>query len=86
MGEATNWKVLIWGIGRMAFAGSFRICELLCRDEGQFHPDHTLLTEDMTEKRDSRGHTVLYVKLKCPKNSWLTAPIVIDVFKMNGQM
>lgn len=79
-------KLLVWAVCTLAFAGSFRIHELLCKEQGQFDPNHTLLTEDVTEKRDSKGQTVLNIKLKCPKESRTAAPTIVDVFETEGSV
>jgi integrase len=78
-------KLLIWCVCTLAFAGSFRIGEILCGREGQFDPDFTLLTEDVTE-RLSEGNRTLCVRLKCPKETKTAAPTIVDVFESKGQL
>ena len=77
-------KLLVWVVCTLAFAGSFRISELLCNTERTFDPCHTLLAEDVLERKDNTGRVVLNVRLKCPKEARDARPTVVDVFETNG--
>ena len=78
-------RLLVWAVCTLAFAGSFRIGEILCGREGQFDPDFTLLTEDVTEGL-SDGGKMLSIKLKCPKETKTAAPTIVDVFESKGPL
>ncbi len=55
-------KALIWAASTVAFAGAFRIHEILAKTESTFDPNFTLLTED-TNLTSSNGQEILHVKL-----------------------
>jgi hypothetical protein len=74
-------KLLCWVVCTTAFAGAFRIHEILCRLEATFDPDFELLTEDVVIRADSISFT-----LKCPKEQKLAAPTVVDVFANGGPL
>jgi hypothetical protein len=82
-----NWarpvedRLLVWTVCTVAFAGSFRIHELLCKTEHSFDPDYTLLTDDL--KRTSNN---IQISLKCPKESKSAAPTVVDIYASGGQL
>jgi hypothetical protein len=78
-------KLLVWAVCTLAFAGSFRIGELLCGREGQFDPDYTLLTEDVTECLNS-VNKMLSIRLKCPKETKSASPTIVDVFESKGPL
>ena len=61
-------KLLIWAVATLAFAGAFRIHEILSKAESTFDPNFTLLGEDLTVSSKNRQET-LHVRLKCPKES-----------------
>jgi hypothetical protein len=42
-----NDKRLVWAVATLAFAGAFRLGELLSKHEATFDPDFTLLTKDI---------------------------------------
>jgi hypothetical protein len=46
-------KKLLWAVATVAFAGAFRIGEILSKQESTFDPDFTLLTRDVSWSRDS---------------------------------
>ncbi len=66
--KATIERLRVWAVCTLAFAGSFRIGEVIYRRERQFDPDFPLLTEDVTECL-SGGNKILSIKLKCPKET-----------------
>jgi len=77
-------KRLTWAVSTLAFAGSFRIGELLCRSESEFDPDFDLLSEDITVTEDEKGRGKLSVKLKCPKENKTGIETIVDVFQTDN--
>jgi hypothetical protein len=78
-------KLLIWAVSTLAFAGAFRIHEILARNESTFDPDFTLLAEDVSCTLVA-GKTNLHVKLKCPKENRSATPTVVDVYENSGPL
>jgi hypothetical protein len=78
-------KALIWAVSTIAFAGAFRIHEILSKTESTFDPNFTLLTEDVSWTCDGQQE-VLHIKLKCPKESRSAAPTVVDIFQNSGSI
>lgn len=78
-------QALLWAICTIAFAGAFRIHELLSKTESIFDPTHTLLTEDVTQSTNSHGSSTLHIRLKCPKESRNNADSIVDVFESKGK-
>jgi hypothetical protein len=78
-------KALIWAASTVAFAGAFRIHEILAKTESTFDPNFTLLTEDIN-LTSSNGQEILHVKLKCPKESKSAAPTIVDIFQNAGKI
>ena len=83
---STKDKSLIWACCTMAFAGAFRIHELLCKKESTYDPAFTLLDNDVTWSKNSNGTHTLHVKLKCPKESQSMAPTVVDIFQSGSDI
>jgi hypothetical protein len=79
-------KKLLWAVSTIAFAGAFRIGEILSKHEATFDPDFTLLTRDVTWSLDSNDSTVIHVSLKCPKETKSVAPTVVDLYQNNGPL
>ena len=77
-------KKLLWAVSTFAFAGAFRIGEILSKLESTFDPDFTLLTRDVTSSLDKDGSSVIHVSLKCPKETKTAAPTVVDLYQNNG--
>jgi len=75
---------LIWAVATMAFAGAFRIGELLSTHESTYDPDFTLLKRDVSVSTTSDGTKTIHVTLKCPKEAKNAAPTVVDLFQNNG--
>ncbi len=48
-------KALVWAVSTIAFAGAFRIHEILARAESTFDPSFTLLTGGRGYRYDSFG-------------------------------
>ena len=78
-------KMLFWAVATLAFAGAFRIHEILSRTEATFDPSFTLLKEDVTTSQ-TEGQVVIHIKLKCPKESRSAAPTIVDIFQNNSQL
>jgi len=85
--EPLETKLLVWAVSAIAFAGSFRTGELLCRKETVFDPDFDLLTEDiqLTGGGDP-GTEKLIVKLKCPKESKKGNDVLVDIFQTDNDI
>ena len=81
-------KLLLWAVCTVAFHGSFRIHEILCRNETFFDPDFTLLRQDVTVdkvKIDGIQETkVLHFTIKCPKESKTGQHTVVDIYETGG--
>jgi len=79
-------KKLIWAVATTAFAGAFRIGEILSKHESTFDPDFTLLTRDVSWSKDEDDKTVVHFSLKCPKESKTAAPTIVDIYQNDGQL
>jgi hypothetical protein len=79
-------KRLVWAVATLAFAGAFRMGELLSKHESTFDPDFTLLTKDVNISADTRGAAAIHICLKCPKETRVMTPTVVDVFRNDGQI
>jgi hypothetical protein len=79
-----NDKRLVWAVATLAFAGAFRLGELLSKHEATFDPDFTLLTKDIKLSTDHKGSTTVQITLKCPKEAKNATPTVVDVFQNDG--
>jgi hypothetical protein len=64
-----NDKRLVWAVATLAFAGAFRLGELLSKHEATFDPDFTLLTKDIKISTDLKGSTTVQISLKMSKRS-----------------
>ena len=76
-------KRLVWCICCLAFNGSFRIHELLSREEETFDPTQTLLVRDVKELEVTVGGEdmmVIQVHLKAPKEQKLSEGVKVEVF------
>ena len=83
-----TWKTSIWLVSSLAFAGSFRINELLSKEKWTFSSYHDLLAEDVkvdTMKVKGVEHNYLGIHLKHPKEERLSEGITVEVFEMGGQ-
>ena len=83
----TNWplekKRLYWAVSSIAFHGSFRVHELLSRQEESFDPSSTLLGKDVRLAKvrvEGREEEVLIIHLKAPKEDRLSSGINIELF------
>lgn len=79
-------KRLVWAVCSLAFAGAFRIHELLCKKTGSFDPDFTLLAEDVSLSQAGGAAAVVHVKLKCPKESKAAACTIVDIYKSDSPL
>ena len=86
--QKPEMKIMVWSICTLAYAGSFRIHEILCRNQNKFDPDFDLLWEDVTLTENGPGDVTgrLSVKLKCPKESKNGKGTVVDVFESGNQL
>jgi hypothetical protein len=90
--RAAAWKnekkLLVWAVCALAFHGSFRIHEILCRKESSYDPDFTLLGQDVKlldhTWGDGQNSKVLQVTLKCPKESKTGQAALVDVYETGG--
>jgi hypothetical protein len=80
----TSDQRLIWAVATMAFAGAFRIGELLSTHESTYDPDFTLLKRDVSVSTTSDGIKTIHVTVKCPKEAKNSTPTVVDLFQNNG--
>ena len=74
---------LVWAVITMAFNGSFRVHELLSREEHKFDPSSTLLAKNVTSemvKEGGKWTKVVKVYLKSPKERRLKMGVAVDVF------
>jgi len=83
-----DMKLLVWAVSTVAFHGSFRIHEILCRVEGEYDPDFTLLDSDVKIKifKNDKGQErkVLLVSVKCPKEDKAGKIVIVDVYETDG--
>ena len=80
-------KRLLWAVITIAFAGGFRIHELLSTMEAKFDPLYTLLGEDIKIKPIThRGEKIetLQIKLKSQKTDRIGVDCIVDVYESNG--
>jgi len=81
-------KLLIWTVSTVAFHGSFRIHEILCRCETEFDPDFTLLEDDIKVKNFTTDKglagKVLHFSIKNPKEDKAGRIVVVDVYETGG--
>jgi hypothetical protein len=87
----TDWdnqkKLLFWAICTIAFAGAFRVHELLTKSPREFDPRFTLLTEDVQTTGNLSDRTgALHFKLKSPKETRSANPVIIDVLQGEGHL
>lgn len=79
-------KALFWAAATLAFAGAFRMGELLCKTESTFDPDFDLLGKNITYSTDKAGKKTVHVVLKCPKESRNKVPTTVDIFQNDGPL
>jgi len=74
-------KLLVWAVCCIAFAGAFRIHELLCREETKFNPRFTLLEEDIVVAEGSQGKKSLFITVKWPKEDKKGKGVEVEVME-----
>ena len=82
-------KLLMWSVSTLAFAGAFRIHELLARQERVFDPNFTLLSRDIKIKElniNGEKVQILQVRLKSEKTDRIGADTIVDVYKSGGPL
>jgi hypothetical protein len=79
-------KALVWAVAAVAFAGAFRISEILCRTESTFDPDFDLLSNDVSFSTDKLGKVTAHFTLKCPKESKDSKVTTVDLFQNDGPL
>ena len=76
---------LVWTVSSILFHGAFRIHELLCKVQGSFDPDFTLLGEDIEVKTQS-GKGVLQLRIKAPKEQKAGKSVIVDVYETGSEL
>jgi hypothetical protein len=79
-------KAMIWAVATVAFAGAFRISEILCKNESTFDPDFELLGRNVPFSLDNSGQATAHFTLKCPKESKGNKVTIVDVFQNDGPL
>ena len=79
-------RACFWSVATLAFAGGFRISELLCKETNEFDPDYTLLRKDISLKQPARGKESLQVKVKCDKTNRTHLAVIIDIFNTGSAL
>ncbi len=81
-------KLLVWAVATLAFHGSFRIHEILCKNETFYDPDFCLLGRDIKtgvhKWEDGTVGQVLNVTVKCPKENKVGGTVIVDVYETGG--
>ena len=80
-------KLLVWSVSTLAFAGSFRIHEILCRNINFYDPVFTLLQKDIKLKEikvESQIIEILQVKIKSEKSDRVGVNTIVDVYSSGG--
>ena len=78
-------KRLVWAVSTLAFAGSFRIHELLSRDSESYDQTQTLLGRDIKEEKteiDGEEVGIIIIHLKSPKEQKLAKGVNVDIFSL----
>ena len=82
-------KRLFWLVSTLAFHGSFRMGELLCKNSSSFDPHTTLLGNDITLKYSRFNNTdvnILSISVKSPKTGKPNSITIVDVFPTNNDL
>ena len=82
-------KRLFWFVSTLAFHGSFRMGELLCKNSSSFDPLVTLLGRDINLKQTRINNSVvniLSVSVKSPKTGKPNSITIVDVFPTNNDL
>ena len=82
-------KLLLWAVSTLAFAGAFRIHELLARQEKVYDPSFTLLYRDVNSKEiivNGERVQILQIRLKSEKTDRIGADTIVDVYRSGGPL
>jgi hypothetical protein len=79
-------KAMVWAVATIAFAGAFRINELLCKRESSFDPDFELLAENVKLRTGAEGRKTIQITLKCPKECKNNVPTTVDIYQNDGPL
>ena len=82
-------KLLLWTVCTSSFFGSFRIHEILCRNNRSFDPLCCLLSRDLTLVNttiNNKELAVLQFQLKQEKTSNNPTPTIIDLVESGGPL
>ena len=82
-------KRLVWVVATLAFAGSFRIHELLSKDSETYDQTQTLLGSDVREIKteiEGKKMNILVVYLKSPKEQKLAKGVNVEIFPYSLKM
>ena len=82
-------KRLFWLISTLAFHGSFRMGELLCKKSTSFDPHVNLLGKDINLKHTKINNcdvNVLSISVKSPKTGKPNSISIVDVFPTNNDL
>ena len=79
---------LIWSVSSIIFHGAFRIHELVCKVEGSFDPDFTLLGSDILIVSGSQDNPQdsLQLRIKAPKEDKAGNSIIVDVYETSNDL
>jgi hypothetical protein len=83
---STKDKAMVWAVATVAFAGAFRISEILCKTESTFDPDFDLLGSSVTFSYDNKMQVTAHFTLKCPKESKSSKVTTVDLFQNDGTL
>ena len=79
----------VWFTACLAWAGSFRIHEILSREKKKFDPITTLMGKRFKLKETTIGDTrteIMIVRLKCPKEDKSGKRVTLEIFRDNTFM
>ena len=82
-------KLLIWTIATCAFAGGFRIHEILPQNGRTFDPNKTLLGRDIQLKRvkvEQEETNILQICLKTEKTRKSKGHTIVDIYESGGTL
>ena len=81
-------KLLVWAVSTIAFHGSFRIHEILSKNESEYDPDFTLMEDDFYRKESLNNEnltkTMLVFAIKSPKENRNGNLTMVDVHETRG--
>lgn len=77
-------KLMTWAVCCLAFQGSFRIHEILSKEERRYDPIFTLLVEDLTIVEEASGK-VIHVNVKWPKEEKEGKDFIVEVLETKSE-